>query len=134
MKSIFRTALVLTVLATLGACASLNPVSKADTAEQKAYALYGTFVVFEEQAAKLVSSSEVPENVKQALRDADKAAKPAADSLLDGVQQVLTVKRELAAGTTTNEKLSIAVANLAGWYASAKPKVESLVSAVKGAN
>lgn len=134
MKSFLRSALALAVLGTLGACASLNPVSKANTTEQKAYALYGTFVVFEEQAAKLVSSSEVPENVKQALRDADKTAKPAADALLDGVQQVLTVKRELAAGTSTNEKLTIAVANLATWYASAKPKVESLVNVVKGAN
>lgn len=128
-----RTFVALAVLSTMAACASMNPVSKAETTEQKAYALYGTFVIFEEQAAKLVQSPEVPANVKQALRDADKAAKPAADAVLDGVQTVLTVRRQLLAGETTEERLAIAVSNLNLWYSTARPKVEQLVKVVKGA-
>ena len=128
-----RTFVALAVLSTMAACASLNPVSKTETTEQKAYALYGTFVIFEEQAAKLVQSPEVPANVKQALRDADKAAKPAADAVLDGVQTVLTVRRQLLAGETTEERLAIAVSNLNLWYSTARPKVEQLVKVVKGA-
>ena len=90
-------------------------------------------MIFEEQAAKLVQSPEVPANVKQALRDADKAAKPAADAVLDGVQTVLTVRRQLLAGETTEERLAIAVSNLNLWYSTARPKVEQLVKVVKGA-
>ena len=117
----------------LSACAGLNPVSKAETSEQRAYALYGTFVVFEEQAVKLVASPEVPESVKRSLREADAVAKPAMDSVLEGVNQIFEIRRQLSIGTSTEEKLTIAVTNLDMWYAGAKPKVEALIRLVKGA-
>jgi hypothetical protein len=115
----------------IAGCAS-NPLKEAETAEQKAFAVYGTFVVAEETAAKLVLAPGVPANVKEALRRADREAKPAADALLAAAQEVILVRRELAAGTTTEQKLQIATTNLLMWYESARPKVQALVDVIKG--
>jgi hypothetical protein len=41
-----------------------SPVQQAETPEQKAYALYGTYVIFQEKAAELVQDSSTSESVK----------------------------------------------------------------------
>lgn len=114
----------------LAACGSINPLARAETLGQKTYALYGEFVIAEEQAAKLFQDPVVPANIKAALSTADRAAKPAADSLLAAILEVDSVRAQLAAGTTTDEKLTIAVANLNQWYTTARPLILSLKGAV----
>ena len=116
------------------ACTTINPISKAETIEQKAYATYGTFVIFEEQAAKLVSSGTLPDNVSLAIIEADERAKGVADSLLDATMEFIKIKSQLAAGETTQEQLDIAVANLDSWINRAVPLINSLGTAVEGAN
>ena len=113
----------------LTACV-VNPIRAAETAEQKAYAAYGTFVIFEEQAAQLVQSPEVPADVKQALREADAIAKPAADTLLVSARVVASVRRQVAQGTTTNEKLQAAIDTLNTVYMQAIPKIAAFVDMV----
>lgn len=126
--------LALVLLATaLSACATINPISSAKTVEQKVYATYGSFVVFEQQAAALMQSPDVPIEVKRAIQQADAIAKPAADQLFDATVALIKVKAELAAGTTTDEKVLIATNNLLRWYADAAPKIQALVGAVEGA-
>lgn len=127
----FLTAILATVVLT--ACQSLNPIAVAETSEQRAYALYGTFVIFEEQAAKIVQAPEVPDAVKRSLRDADAVAKPAVDAMIVLVDDVLKVKAEVQAGTSDTERLRVITAKLESWYFSTKPKVLDLVNAVKGA-
>lgn len=78
MKKLFLSLIALG----LTAC-GVNPFQGAETIQQKGYASYGTFVILEEQAAAVAQDPAVPENVKQALRDADKEAKPVADDLHD---------------------------------------------------
>lgn len=109
-----------------------SPLTAGKTLDQKAYALYGTFVVFEEQAASLIKLSTTPDSVKEAIRKADRTAKPVADELSRAVRQYLIIQRELSAGTTTNDKLVIATANLEKWVRDATPLIESLVKAVGG--
>ena len=123
-----------TVLLFLQSCASVNPVSKAETIEQKAYATYGTFVIFEEKAAELVSSGTLPDDVSLAIIDADERAKGVADSLLDATIEFIKIRNQLAAGETTQEQLDIAVANLDEWINRAAPLINNLVTTVEGAN
>ncbi len=124
--------LILTgALLALAGCAALNPFSPAKTLEQKSYALYGTFVVFEQQGAKVIQSPEVPNSVKRAIQQADATAKPAIDQLLVAANSLLTVKRELAAGTTDKEKINIAATNLKKWYDDSAPKVRCLIVVVQ---
>jgi hypothetical protein len=124
---------VMSVVLMASGCASLNPVRAAQSSEQKAYALYGEFVVFEEQAAVLYQSSTASAKVKTALRAADAVAKPLADKLLDAAQSVLAIKLELDAGTTTKDKLLIALQNLDRYITEAGPKIKALGSAFKEA-
>jgi hypothetical protein len=109
------------------------PVQQAETVEQKAYALYGTYVIFQEKAAELVQNSATPENVKQALRDADRVAYPLAESLVEASLEVEAIREQIASGLTTEERLTIAISNLSTIYFSAAPKLLAVVAAVKGA-
>lgn len=122
---------IIAALVVIASCA-YNPVKDAQTPEQKAYALYGEFVVFEEAGAKLMQSTDVPVNVKAVIRDADSKAKPLADKLLDASLEVLKVRAAVKAGADTPARLQIVEDNLAQWYASAAPRITDLVHAVKG--
>lgn len=119
--------------AAMSACGSLNPLARAQTVEQKAYAAYGQFLIVEEQAAALVQEPSVPASAKQAVARADAVAKPVADKLLAAVLAVGQVRDDIAAGKSTEEKLLIATADLQRWYDEVLPLVRDLASAVKGA-
>lgn len=130
----FTAAMMVVVAFALSACGSLSPLSHAQTVEQKAYAVYGEFVVIEEQAAAVVQSAEVPVNVRKAVADADTVAKPIADALLNAAATVKKVQAEIAVGQSTEEKLVIATANLQKWVDELGPALQNLVSAVRGAH
>lgn len=109
-----------------------NPVKEAVSVEQKSYAVYGTFVIFEEIGAKVATGASTPQKVKVAIADADGRAKPVMDALLAGVKEVEVARAQLKAGTTTQEKVDIAIANLSTWLLQGEPLVNNLVAAVKG--
>lgn len=117
----------------LSACGTLNPLSHAQTVEQKAYGLYGEFVVVEEQAAAVVQSADVSSNVRHAIAAADAAAKPVADELLKSAALVKSIREELAQGQSTEEKLVIATANLQRWYTELSQQLPRLADVLKGA-
>lgn len=118
-------------LTVLAGCKSLTaPVETAQTPEQKAYALYGTFVVFEELAAVVVTDPVTPASVKVAIKTADATAKPAADAVLSSARQVIQIQTQLAEGKTPTEKLEIANQNLLSWVVEAQPKILALQCAV----
>lgn len=116
----------------LYACASANPLARAETVEQKAYAAYGTFVIFEEQAAALVSSGQVGDNVARVLIAADERAKPVADGLVDATLEFSAIKAEYEAGTTGEARFVIAMENLNAWVERALPLINNLASSVQG--
>lgn len=122
------TAICLCILLT--ACAA-NPIKEAQTLDQKAFASYGQFVIYEELAANLVQDPNVPQAAKLALRSADAVAKPIADRGLDVIRVYDRVAAEVAAGTSSADKLAIATADLQSWIEQATPAVKGLVTAVK---
>ena len=124
-------AILLVAISLSTGCASINPVASAKTLEQKVYATYGSFVVFEVQAAELVSSPDVPPEVKALIKKADSVAKPAADAMFDAAVQLIKIKSDLAAGQTTDEKVLIATQNLNRWYMEAEPKILALITTIK---
>lgn len=117
---------------TISACA-VHPIATAQTTEQKAFAVYGTFTVYEELAAKLKSTPGTPQAVIVAMQKADNTAKPLMDATLDATITVAMISDDLAKGKTTQDKLDVAVANLNDWVAKVTPEVDNLVTAVKGA-
>lgn len=135
IPTILFTAVAMVILSiaslALPACQS-TPVKEAQTLQQKAFALYGTFVVYEETAASVMQDASVPESVKAAIRKADAEAKPIADSLLDGARTYIKISTAIDAAPDSATKLSVATQNLQMWVDEATPKINALVSAVKG--
>ena len=114
------------------ACGAANPLAKAETVEQRGYAVYGTFMIAEEQAAKLVTSGELSDRAIIAIGDVDKAAKPAAEALVTVALEYAAVKRAYEAGETTEDSLSRATLALDRAISNMAPLIADLVAAIKG--
>lgn len=128
----------------LSGCPASNPVREAESFEQKSFALYGSYVIFQSKAAELKQDSTTPEKVKTALSAADAAAYPLAESLIDAALTIGDIRDRLNACPTmpepdpqcvpTNEqKLANAIANLSTIYFEAQPRLLALIAAVKEA-
>lgn len=119
----------------LVACAQ-NPVKVANDTEQKAYALYGSFVIFETEGAQLVADPSIPVNAKLAIKSADAKAKPTADALLQSVLDYDTAVTQLKAAPAGGsadaaQKVSNATLHLNAWVEQATADINSLITAVK---
>lgn len=124
--------LLLVALVALSGCATVGgPVAAAETVEQRAFALYGTFAVFEETAADIVEDEAVPVEIRRAIQSADSRAKPVVDSMLAAALEANRIRLQVAAGTNTTERLLIVVGQLEGWIARAGPLVDGLVASVR---
>lgn len=119
------------IVLTLLGCATTNPVGAATDLSQRVYALYGTFVITEEQAAQLATDPATPVPVKIALRAADAKAKPTADALVHALHDYQTASDTLHTATGSSQQLALATVNLNTWIAQAQNDVTALVSAVK---
>lgn len=135
-----------TVAAALFACAvtmgascsqvqEANPISAAckdisDNLAVCAYATYGTFVIFEEQAVKVTADPALPLRARAAIVTADQIAKPVVDSLYEALLLYQAANAEIAAGNGAEAKLLIATGNLNRWVTEAAPLVANLVNAV----
>lgn len=124
--------LLLWVMLALQACGSANPLARAETTEQRAYAAYGTFVIIEEQAAKAVSSGELPRSAVVRIGDADARAKPVADSLLEAVLEFEQIRDEFEATGEGEDRLIAATNNLNNWVTRLTPLINNLAAAIKG--
>lgn len=113
-------------------CESLG-LTKGQTPEQRAAALLGDFNLYQRASLQVGNDATVVPEVRKAVLDAAIAAKPAADSLDSALLDYRSIKRQLDAGTTTNDKASIAAANLQGWIQKVTPLVTQLRSLVEGA-
>lgn len=127
--------LILCMLAVSGAaCAPVNPVAVAETPEQKAYAAYGMFVVFQETAADLVDDPALSDGVKLRIIEAEAQAHVVANGTLDAINEFLRVKAEFDAGESTEARVQIAANNLNDWITRLVPLVNELIRNIKGAS
>ncbi len=123
----------LLLLVGLQGCAGTNPIAAAETPEQRAFAAYGTFVIFQEKGADLAEQANLPRSVRLAIVNAEERAKPVADNLLDAYTEFLIVKAEFDAGETSQDRLMIASRSLNDWVTRLAPLMNELVRSVKGA-
>lgn len=124
--------LIFSVCLIFPACQTItNPVTSAETVEQKAYGLYGTFVIFEEAAAKIVTRPSTPLDVVLKIKHADAKAKPVFDSLNNAIIELNNIRSEYLAGKTTIERLDLATDNLKKWVDRANPAINDLIDAIR---
>lgn len=117
----------------LPACVS-KPITAAQTPEQKAYAVYGEFVIFEELGAQLVASHSLPATLRISIQEAAQTAHGTAGTLLTALQQYQAATQVLAAGLTTADKVAVATNNLNTWIAQAMSDLAALETVVKTAS
>lgn len=128
----FAISLLIAFAFSLSGCAVFhqNPIVEAETAQQKAYAAYGQFVILQERAADIIRDPTYHSEVKQAIRDAHEAAHPIATDLLGAAIEVMRIQAELLAGESTEAKLRIATSRLLSWQSRLQPALTRLIKTV----
>lgn len=122
--------LTLFAVSQLTACASMA-IGHAKTNQQKAAALLGDFGIYQRASLRIGEDQTVPVEVRRKVLEAQVAAKPVADKLDDALTEYRHIEGDLSAGTTRDEKLRIAAANLSSWIQQLTPLVRSLRETVE---
>ena len=118
----------------LAGCAATGfktPIEQAQSVEQKAYAIYGTYVATQERAASVVRSGRLKRIYILRIKQADKLAKPAADAVLELTTDVIATRKLLKTDKSKTAKLEILVDSLNNAITDMKPKLTALVKAVE---
>ena len=116
------------LLVSCSACQSVNPLAQAETHSQRAYALYGTYVIFVEKAADLAEDPRVSPLVKLRLIGAEERISPLIDSLLIALREY----EHLRTQENNTEKLLVLAENLEEIITKTAPLVEILITNVRG--
>jgi hypothetical protein len=121
-------------VATLPGCATVNAYDQAESVQQRAFALYGTFAVIEERAADMIEDRRIPKTVRQRLQQLDKLTKPAADVMYNLAIQLDSARRtaNLMDGATP-DKITALTLQLSQAIATLAPRVTAMVNAVESA-
>jgi len=120
------------VMLLLVSCA-INPIGIAQTAEQKFYATYGTYVIMEEAAGRLTSAtSTLPPATQLKIVDAVQATQPVVDCMKKGFNEYTAARAEFEAQRQTASAFQVFVDNLKSWVSRAEPLVTGLAAAVRG--
>lgn len=123
----------LLLLIGLEGCAASNPLAQAETVEQKAYAAYGSFVIAEEQAAKLVSSGQLTNSQKISIGRADQRAKEVVDDLIAAVLEFEAIKSEFEEFGSGEQRYINAMNDLNNWTERLIPLINNLLASTRGA-
>ena len=129
---------LLLITAALPACALFgqskapaNPFAVCKSVGQCYLAAAGTYNASQKAALELLASPTTPDSVKAALRAADEAATPQVENLSAAYRVYRHAKADLAAGTGSADKVSIATADVNKWLTEAGPLILKL-SALAG--
>jgi hypothetical protein len=119
------------VISTLVGCAA-NPFKVAETPEQRAFALFGTFVALEETAADIIEDPNVSEEVKARIRTTDQQAQPIVQGMYDAAQLVVRLRAEYGVDpeATPLQRVTSAIQSLENWIIQARPVVAALQTAI----
>lgn len=103
----------------------------AETTEQVAFELYGRYIILQRQAVPLLKDKRIPVTVKRRIQQADKFAKPIADTTYKLVLRVSDTRKKLAVQETTQAKLSVLLEELSYNSGILKTRVANFQSAIE---
>ncbi len=117
----------------ISGCATVEPVKTAETPEQKAFALYGTYVIYKEVGADLAVDPDTPDEFVQYLATAVRVADPASVLLKEAGIQLEKARARLKEieNQTTLDEFTVALQVFNERWADAQPKLQSFIDAVK---
>ncbi len=114
---------------TLMACGA-NPFKYTETPAQKAYAIERAYNIVLEGALDIVSSPASSPWLKSSIRLVERQTTPVIDSLSNALAEYEIVRAQLSQGESSDEKLTIAAANLEDWVGQAEAALSQLATAV----
>jgi len=121
-------------LLTLAGCAG-TPVGQAKTLEQKVYALYGSFVIIQEQVAELTAEgSGLNRDTQLQLIRTVQRGQPVIDAMLDSFEEYEKARANLSDDESAADYIETVTASLENWVEQADSLVNSLRSALRGGN
>ena len=116
---------------TLAGCA-YNPVAIAETPNQKAGALLGSWNIVLEDAVQILEDQSIPNSVARPVNDARLVGTRIAQTVSDMLVDYELEKAKYDQGQSTAEKVDIAAANLERWYDSLQKVYIQLAEAIAG--
>lgn len=122
--------LTVAVLA-VAACQTTNPLAVAQTPEQKYAAVKLTYDALLTPAQQLVADTTVPADVRRTVQAAVGQSGQIYRSLNAAYIDYVAAKAQLAAGTTSADKVKIAADNLAKWDAQLEAALGSIATSLK---
>ena len=114
----------------LGACAN-NPLSVAETASQRGYAIESAYNIILEDALAVASAPQTTPEVRQRIQAAEASATPIIGSMSDTLAAFEVERAKFDAGQSTQEKVSVVAANLTSWIDRAKAALINLQTAFR---
>src|SRR5690606_24745830 len=111
---------------------SVNPIARAETAEQRLYAVYGTYVILEETVADIVESDSTPTSSRNRLISTVENTRPVILSMVQAYEEYQDVLAEFQANETTEDRLQFAIDNMVGWVTRSESLVDNLRSQLRG--
>jgi hypothetical protein len=136
MKRYLMIPMLMCVGLAMAACqqgCTTNPIKAADGPDEQAYAVLGTYHVFQKQALKIVQDATLPANIRSAAANADAVAFPVLKTLDESLTAFLDAKAALDAGVGTEAKVGVAVTNLKKWTTEGRKAVDDFKKAVQDA-
>ena len=141
MKSSFRFPALLCIGFVIGTMLALamsgcaaNPFKAASGPDETAYAVLGSYAIYQRQALKIKADTTLPASLRDSVVKADAVAFPVLKALDTALVDFLNAKAALEAGTSTKEKLAIAAANLKQWTSQGIAAVRDLKAATSKAD
>lgn len=117
----------------ISAC-SITPLDvyeAAETPSQKAYALYGSFVEYQQTAFNIVSNPQTPIIVVRVIQQAEAVAKPLADTLLVAADAYVVIAAQyVGGGNVTAAEVAATLVQLKDAVAKAGPSITGFIDAI----
>lgn len=125
---------LLCMAALLTGCAhNINPIAAAEGPDEKGYAVLGVYRIAQTQALKIVQDATLPATVREAVQSAEASAYPVVTQLAGALVEYLEARDQVAAGTTSEEKLAIVISRLSEWTATAQARIAGFQAAIGSA-
>ena len=123
----------LLLLFAVAGCATIEPVRTAETPEQKAFALHGTYVIYKEVAADLAEDPDTPDAAVEAFVRLVDVGDPAAVLLQEAAKQLELARARLRdiEDQTAIDEFTVALQVFNERWGDAQPKLQGLIDAVK---
>jgi drug/metabolite transporter superfamily protein YnfA len=133
MQYKFSTAWVALAVVAIAACAQFNPISKAETSQQRALAAYGTVTIMVEQIAALLAPDTLPDRVQERLIVAATSGAAVARAGLLAYNEAESARAAFVADSTQQGRLNAALSSLDAWATDASTTIEAMKTIMREA-